>query len=83
MICLKNIPILIEDKDRFLIKDREPLNFIIGEGQYGQKESLITSYEAYFYDIFEKNFRVKYKIQTQINLTSVSSQRRCTTKSQQ
>lgn len=40
---------------------------------YQQKESLVTNYEKYFYDIFEKNFSDKYKIQTQVNLASVVS----------
>lgn len=38
---------------------------------YDQKESLVTMHEKYFYDIFEKNFGAKYKIQTQVNLASV------------
>ena len=38
---------------------------------YQQKESLITSYEKYFYDILEDNFGDKYKIQTQVNLASI------------
>ena len=40
---------------------------------YQQKESLVTNHEKYFYDIFEKNFSDKYKIQTQVNLASVVS----------
>ena len=39
--------------------------------KYDKKESLITSYEKYFYDIFEKNFGDKFKIQSQVNLASV------------
>ena len=38
---------------------------------YQQKESLITNYEKYFYDILEENFGNNYKIQTQVNLASI------------
>lgn len=38
---------------------------------YQQKDSLITDYERYFYNILEGNFGDEYKIQTQVNLASI------------
>ncbi len=49
------------------------INNLSNDIKYQQKESLITNYEKYFYNIFEKNFGEIYKIQTQVNLASVVS----------
>lgn len=38
---------------------------------YQQKDSLITDYEKYFYNILEETFGNEYKIQTQVNLASI------------
>lgn len=38
---------------------------------YQQKNSLITDYERYFYNILEETFGNEYKIQTQVNLASI------------
>ena len=56
-----------EKSCRILEEDKSSTTY----DKYDKKESLITSYEKYFYDIFEKNFGDKFKIQTQVNLASV------------
>ena len=38
---------------------------------YQQKDSLITNYEKYFYNILEETLGNEYKIQTQVNLASI------------
>ena len=39
--------------------------------KYQKKDSLISNYEKYFYDILEQNFGYEYKVQTQVNLASI------------
>ena len=53
------------------IKLKEQSNTVTDCDKKYSKKSVITHYEKYFYDIFEKNFGNDYKIQTQINLASV------------
>lgn len=65
-----NIPSSVQSEDNIEVSSETELN-TNDEVKYQQKESLLTNYEKYFYDIFERNFGDKYKIQTQVNLASV------------